>query len=202
MIGQSEMVNPIRTLFAVGTIAGLTDAELLERFASRGGEEAEMAFAALLARHGPMVLSVCRGLLRDRHDSEDAFQATFLVLARKAGSLRRPDQLAPWLYGVAHRASRQVKAANHRRRLREREAAMLGNKRGAEPDCGGAGPVSAEAIEVLHAEIERLPERYRTAIVLCGLGGLTHEEAARRLSRPVGTVSTGFRVLENVFGRA
>src|SRR5262245_60840031 len=92
------------------------DGPLLERFA-RHGEEA--AFAALLARHGPMVLGVCRRVLRDPHDAEDAFQATFLLLVRKAGVLRRPEALGPWLYGVAYRTAIKARAGAARRRERE-----------------------------------------------------------------------------------
>jgi RNA polymerase sigma factor (sigma-70 family) len=189
MTKRSDVVAQIQTLFGGGASAGLTDAQLLERFATRRGEDAEQAFTALVARHGPMVLGVCRGLLRNPHDAEDAFQATFLVLARKAGSLRHPDLVAPWLYGVAHRTSRQLKAGNERWRRREVEAAMSGARPAVGEGGGELKPLVREEIEVLHQEIERLPERYRTAIVLCDLQGLTHEEAARRLGRPVGTVS-------------
>src|SRR5436305_1149674 len=90
-------------LFDVGTMAGLSDPQLLERFANRRGEASELAFAALVERHGPMVLRVCRRALGDRDAAHDAFQATFLVLATKAGSLRRRESLGSWLYGVALR---------------------------------------------------------------------------------------------------
>ncbi|SIO60421.1 RNA polymerase sigma factor, sigma-70 family [Singulisphaera sp. GP187] len=188
-IRDSVVVDPLKTLFGGGATAGLTDGQLLERFATRRGEDAELAFTALVTRHGPMVWGVCRGLLRNPHDAEDAFQAAFFVLARKAGSLRQPELVGPWLYGVALRTARQVKAGNERRRRREAEAAMSGAKVAA--DAGGREltPSVREEIETLHEEIDRLPERYRTAIVLCDLQGLTHEEAARRLGRPVGTVS-------------
>src|SRR5262245_48478780 len=96
------VASELEAIFDGGTVTGLTDGQLLERFGAHRAEEAEPAFAALVARHGPMVLGVCRGLLRNTHDAEDAFQATFLVLARKAGALRRPDLLGPWLHGVAH----------------------------------------------------------------------------------------------------
>ncbi|WP_406695574.1 sigma-70 family RNA polymerase sigma factor [Singulisphaera sp. Ch08] len=183
------MADPLKTLFGGGAVAGLTDGQLLERFATRRGKDAELAFTALVTRHGPMVLNVCRGLLRNSHDAEDAFQAAFLVLARKAGSLRQPELVGPWLHGVAHRTARQVKSGNERRRRREAEAAMSGTR--VTGDAGGRElmPSVREEIETLHEEIDRLPERYRTAIVLCDLQGLTHEEAARRLGRPVGTVS-------------
>jgi DNA-directed RNA polymerase specialized sigma24 family protein len=91
----------IRTLFTIGAAGALTDPQLLERFLSRHREEAEVAFAELVARHGPMVLGTCRRILRDAHDAEDAFQATFLVFVRKAASLRSPGTIGNWLYGVA-----------------------------------------------------------------------------------------------------
>jgi RNA polymerase sigma factor (sigma-70 family) len=136
-----------------------------------------------------MILSVCRGLLGNPHDAEDAFQATFLVLARKAGALRQPDLLGPWLYKVAHRAALQVRVDNARRKRREAEAAMSEARPAVDTGRHESGPAVHEEIEALHQEIDRLPEKYRTAIVLCDLQGLTHEEAARRLGRPVGTIS-------------
>ncbi len=189
-IRGSGVANQIRSLFDGGTAAGLTDGELLERFAARRGGESEVAFAALLARHGPMVLGVCRGLLRDAHDAEDAFQATFLVLALKARTVRQPELLGPWLHGVAHRTATRLRDKDARRRRHEAEAAMSGARPagvavGHEPGC-----TTRDEVEALHEEIDRLPERYRAAIVLCDLQGLTHEEAARRLGRPVSTIST------------
>ena len=137
-----------------------------------------------------MVLGVCRGLLRDAHDAEDAFQATFLVLALKARTVRQPELLGPWLHGVAHRTARRLRDKDARRRRHEAEAVMSGARPagvavGHEPGC-----TTRDEVEALHEEIDRLPERYRAAIVLCDLQGLTHEEAARRLGRPVSTIST------------
>ena len=103
-------------LFRTGTAAGLSDEQLLERFATRHDEAAEAAFAALMERHGPMVLSVCRRTLTDPHDALDAFQATFLVLIRKAGSVRKRGSLASWLFGVAMRVSARTRGAATRRR--------------------------------------------------------------------------------------
>jgi hypothetical protein len=102
----------VRTLLSSGTVAALTDGQLLERFATRDGEAAEMAFAALVERHGPMVLRVCRRILADTHDAHDAFQATFLVLVRRAGSIRSRDSMASWLHGVAYRTASCVRPAN------------------------------------------------------------------------------------------
>ena len=187
VIKRSEVVDRIQTLFGGGAIAGLTDVQLLERFTTLRGDEAELAFAGLLTRHGPMVLGVCRGLLWSPQDAEDAFQATFLVLARKAGSLRRPDLVGPWLNGVAHRSARQIRTGNARRR-RAAEAVISSNRTGAEAVEQEFEHAASAEIEALHEEIARLPERYRMAVVLCDLQGLTHEEAARRLGRPVGTL--------------
>jgi hypothetical protein len=98
-----------QTLFTVGAIGALSDGQLLERFATDRGVPRELAFAALVERHGPFVLSVCRSVLRDEHAAEDAFQATFLALARKAGSLWANDSLAPWLHQAAYRAAAHVR---------------------------------------------------------------------------------------------
>jgi len=188
-------VGVTRELCAIidgGTVAGLTDGQLLERFASQRSAEAELAFTALVMRHGPLVFGVCQSLLRNPHDAEDAFQATFMVLARKAGSIRQPDRLGPWLHGVAHQTARRLKDKNARRKSHEAEAAVSSDR--AHPSNGSSQPLYALAnhdeIEALHREIERLPARYKTAIVLCDLQGLTHEEAARRLGRRVGTISS------------
>ncbi len=170
----------IRRLFDGGTVAGLGDVELLERFAARGDGP---AFASLVARHGPMVLGVCRGVLRDPHDAEDAFQATFLVLARKAGSLAGVRSLGAWLYRVAYRVALEANARSVRRRRREARGVEMDavEDRRREPDAD-LGPV-------IHEELRRLPERYRGPIVLCDLEGLTREQAAEQLRWPVGTVS-------------
>ncbi|MEJ7640368.1 MAG: sigma factor, partial [Singulisphaera sp.] len=104
-----------RTLFGAGVTTGLTDGQLLERFATRGGEAAELAFAALVERHGPMVLRACRGIIREDHEAMDAFQATFLVLARRGGSLWVRDSLGPWLHRVACRAATRARAGAARR---------------------------------------------------------------------------------------
>jgi len=181
--GQGAAARQIRALFDSGTLVGMGDGELLERFATRPGEVAELAFAALVERHGPMVLRVCRASLRDPHDSEDAFQATFLVLARRAGSLRVVDSLGPWLHGVACRVSAGTRAAENRRRAHERRAAdeRAASRAGPPPPVDDLGPA-------LHEEIERLPARFRAPLVLCYLEGLTHEQAADRLACPLGTI--------------
>jgi RNA polymerase sigma factor (sigma-70 family) len=201
-IGRSGVARQIQTLLEGGSVTGLTDTQLLERFVAGRGKEAEPAFAALVARHGPMVLGVCRGLLKNQHDAEDAFQATFLVLARKAGSVRRPELLGPWLHGIAHRSARRQKDKENRRRRHEAEATMSGSRSRSESVRPEQTQSTREEVEALLEEIEGLPEKYRMAIVLCELQGLTHEEAARRLGRPVGTISARLhRARERLRGR-
>jgi RNA polymerase sigma factor (sigma-70 family) len=171
----------VHQIFSAGSVAGLSDAELLERFAA---VRDQAAFAALVARHGPMVLAVCRGVLKDGHDAEDAFQATFLVLVRKAGSLWLVGSLASWLYRVAYRVALQANKAAARRRTRERQ--------GVEMDIAGraGGGPWAELRPALHEEVARLPGKYRAAVVLCYFEGLTREQAADQLRLPAGTVGS------------
>jgi RNA polymerase sigma factor (sigma-70 family) len=157
-----------------------TDAELLHRFALR---DDHAAFAALVRRHGPMVFGVCRRVLRDPHDAEEAFQVTFLVLVRKAGVLRQPDRVGNWLYGVANRVARKAKVTAARRNAHERAAAAARWGPPAEP----ADP--AELTAVLDEEMVALPEKYRAPLVLCYLEGLTNEDAARRLGWAPGSMS-------------
>ena len=177
----TAVARQVRTLFDDGAAGGLTDGELLERFATRGGDAAGAAFAALVERHGPMVLRACRSILRDPHDAQDAFQATFLLLARRAGSLWVRDSLAPWLHSVACRSASGARAAEGRRRALERRAAGRASRSAVEPSRDDLGPA-------LHEEIERLPERLKAPVVLCYLEGLTHDQAADHLACPVGTV--------------
>ena len=115
----------LRTLYRVGVVGDLTDGQLLERFVAGRDESAEAGFAALVERHGPMVLRVCRQILGDAHDAEDAFQATFLVLARRAGSVRKRESVASWLYGIARRVARRSRADAARRREHERRRAEM-----------------------------------------------------------------------------
>ncbi len=119
MIRNAGASPDFRALFGMGTLAGLTDGQLLERFAARRDEAGELAFAALLDRHGPMVLGVCGSLLGDPYDAEDAFQATFLVLARKARTLWVRDTIGPWLHAVAHRIATRALSDRARRRRHE-----------------------------------------------------------------------------------
>ncbi len=163
-----------------GTAAGdsLTDAQLLQRFARQRDQS---AFAALVHRHGRLVLGVCRRVLRSAEDAEDAFQATFLVLARRAGSIREPHLLANWLYGVASRIARKARATVSQRQMHEKPSRLP-------PDLAAPAPADPALDPVLDDELARLPEKYRAAVVLCYLQGRTNEEAAALLRWPVGTV--------------
>ncbi len=175
----------INTLFNLGVIRDLSDGQLLERYSTAQGEAAELAFAALVERHGPMVLRVCRARLADPHEAMDAFQATFLVLVEKSRGLWVRDSLGPWLHQVAMRTASCARSAASRRRRAERTAAEL-TAATEVPD----EEVSSGWEQALHEEINRLPDRYRVAIVLCDLEGHTCEEAARRIGRPVGTIKS------------
>jgi RNA polymerase sigma factor (sigma-70 family) len=176
----------VAALYVDGSLTGMTDEQLLERFVSQRGEAAELVFSALVQRHGPMVLSVCRSTPCDHHDAEDAFQATFLVLARKAPSLRTPGRLGPWLHGVARRSTQKICARKARfERLMQRAETSPRPAATLEPDHDFD---RQEETTMLHEEIGRLPERYRSPVVLCYLEGRTQEEAAAMLGWPLGTV--------------
>ncbi|WP_435005896.1 sigma-70 family RNA polymerase sigma factor [Tundrisphaera lichenicola] len=167
-----------------GTVAGMGDAELLERFIRhRGKEDAEVAFEAILLRHGPMVRGICRSLLGKSTDSEDAFQATFLILVRKAHSVRIKDSLRPWLYGVTWRVARKAQSLSRKRQGRE-TSGNLDQLAQAQP------PEASDLLAILLGELEGLPERYRRPIALCHLEGFSHEEVARELGCPIGTISS------------
>jgi RNA polymerase sigma factor (sigma-70 family) len=176
------------------TTAGIDDGQLLARFTEHRDELAEIAFATLVRRHGPMVLRVCQQVIGDRHTAEDAFQASFLILARRANSIRQPELLGNWLYGVALRTAREARMRDHRRRHRESPGAK---EIGAEPIDELGRPelslVCREEFEALHEEVSQLPEKYRAPVVLCELEGLTYQEAAQRLRCPVGTIGVRLR---------
>ncbi|MHB1559723.1 MAG: efflux RND transporter periplasmic adaptor subunit [Isosphaeraceae bacterium] len=178
------VLDDMQVLFDQGTAAGLADVELLARFLADRGAGGESAFAALVTRHGPMVLRVCRGELNDLHAAEDAFQATFLVLARQARSIRERSSLSSWLFGVARRVARRARRDRARRLEREQKGALMLDHPGRER----LAPEPPELLPEVQEEVDRLPERYRGPIVLCYLEGLTHEEAAGQLRIPVGTV--------------
>jgi RNA polymerase sigma factor (sigma-70 family) len=178
-VAWNSILRHLRRLGPAGAGGDVSDASLLRQFAA-GRDEG--AFAALVDRHGPMVWGVCRRRLPHAADAEDAFQATFLVLVRKAGSIHRPETLGPWLHGVAYRVCARVRSAASRRRETE--------LRFTDPPAGETLPDTDrwELRAVLDEEVNRLPERYRVPFVLCHLDGLTNEEAARRLGCPKGTV--------------
>jgi RNA polymerase sigma factor (sigma-70 family) len=172
-------LRQVRKLVAAQTAGRLSDRQLLEQFLAR---QDESAFSALVQRHGPAVLSLCRSLLRHLQDAEDVFQATFLVLARKAGSIRKRESLGSWLYGVAHRLACKAKARAARHGARELAA---------------AGEAEAPAVDdmtwrelrlVLHEELSRLPEKYRAPLLLCYWEGKTQEDAAAQLGWSKGTL--------------
>jgi RNA polymerase sigma factor (sigma-70 family) len=167
-----------------GDEAGPPDGQLLGQFVGRGDAA---ALDILVRRHGPMVWGVCRRLLRDPHDAEDAFQATFLVLVRRAASVRSPEALANWLYGVAHQTARKARATAARRRAREGPLSRAGEAE--EPASAGRAP-GDDLRPLLDRELSRLPGRYRVAIVLCDLEGKTRAEAAGQLGLPAGTVAS------------
>jgi RNA polymerase sigma factor (sigma-70 family) len=179
MLEQRMAVPDLSRVFSGDTISGLSEWQLLERYLERRDE---IAFEALLALHGPMVLGVCRRMLAGQAEIEDAFQATFLVLVRRAPQLGPAIALGPWLHGVAARVSLRARsqAARHRRAANEpRRITELAFEE-VTVDC--------ELHEILDQELTRLPEKYRSPLVLCYLEGQTHEEAARKLCWPLGTV--------------
>jgi RNA polymerase sigma factor (sigma-70 family) len=186
---ESGVVHQLERLFGPGTLTGLSEAQLLDRFATA---QDEAAFEALVARHGPMVLGVCRQFLRDPNDVDDAFQATFLVLVRKAGSLRQKDLLGNWLYGVAYRVALRARTLGIRRQMRlvrvEEVEGLAGGVGSGPSEPASAAVLRDEERPLVHEEVNRLPRKYRTPIVLCYFEGLSHEEAAARLGWPVGTV--------------
>jgi RNA polymerase sigma factor (sigma-70 family) len=180
---SSAAVQELGMLMRSGTLTGLDEAQLLRRYAH---QRDEAAFRLLVERHGPRVLGVCRRVLNDHHLADDAFQATFLVLARRATSIGRPDQLGGWLIGVARRVARKTQASESRRAIHERKAAAENPRTQTASDPDDA----FELVGLLAEELERLPENHRRAIELCCIEGLSTDEAARRLGWPRGTVGT------------
>src|SRR5260370_35605871 len=176
---MNSVIEQLRAL-VLRDAAGLTDGELLECYL---GRREEAAFEALVRRHGPMVLGVCRRVLRNHHDSEDAFQATFLVLARKAASVVPREMVGNWLYGVAHRTALKAKAATAKRQVRERQMIEMPEPEVSQHDSW------RDLRPLLDQELGRLPDKYRVPIILCALEGRTEKEAARQLGWPQGTLS-------------
>ena len=179
--GQGQRLE---VLWTTGSLTGLSDAQLLRRFGQARDSTGELAFGELVNRHGPMVLAVCRQILRHSHDVDDAFQATFLVLVRKARSIRARESLGPWLCSVAYRTAHRARAASIRYRSSTREPGF-----DLEDPAESTDAFTVDLRPLLYEELGRLPDRYRAPIVLCHLEGKTHEQAARLLKWPVGTLS-------------
>jgi RNA polymerase sigma factor (sigma-70 family) len=179
---SNHVSREMSRLFGVGAVSALTDLELLDRFVNGDVGVSEGAFEILVERHGAMVMNVCLDVLRDRQAAEDAFQATFVVLVRKARWLRGGGSPGSWLHGVALRTARKARVSAARRHTRElvlaqRAAVILDDT----PECD-------DLEELLHEEIDRLPKAYRTAVVPCYLEGLSQEAAARQLLRAADAV--------------
>jgi RNA polymerase sigma factor (sigma-70 family) len=194
---QGETLRWLETLNRDGSFARLGDGALLERYLNGPDASGELAFEALVRRHGPMVLSLCRGVLRDEQAADDAFQATFLVLARRASNIRDPDRLAPWLGRVARHIALRSRAEAARRAELERRTSILALK---------ASPIEAdvgsEAATLVLAEVDRLSESDRLLLRLTYWQGKTYEEAAALLSWPIGTVRSRLsRVRDRLRGR-
>jgi RNA polymerase sigma factor (sigma-70 family) len=185
-----QAVEHLCAFVDAGSLANLPDDQLLERFID---EREEAAFAALLLRHGPMVMHVCRRVLGHIQDAEDVFQATFLMLARKARSIRKRDATGSWLHGVAHRLAVRVREQAKRRQVQEQQAASLHR---AERTLEAAW---SEVQAVLDEELRCLPAKYRAVLVLCYLEGQTQEEAARHLGCPLGTVRSRLARARSLF---
>jgi RNA polymerase sigma factor (sigma-70 family) len=174
-------------LYNLGRVEEWSDGQLLGRFLAREDPaESEAAFAALVERHGAMVLRVCRGILGDSHDAHDAFQATFLLLVRKASSIRNRESVGEWLFRIARRVAVRARVVAVRRR--QRLEVVMVERRNSPAETGAIAPDAGPDQESLIAEVDRLPERYRAAVVLHYFEGLSTEATARRLGCARGTV--------------
>lgn len=185
----SHVLSRLRDILGRRDADEQTDGHLLDRFLSR---REEYAFELLLRRHGPMVLGVCRRILGNDHDAEDAFQATFLVFVRRGDRIRPRSQVGSWLYGVACRTALAARRSAARRRRREAQVI---------PPTPPGEDVWAELRSVLDRELSRLPDRYRMPLVLCDLEGMTRKEAARQLGWAEGTVSSRLSRGRELLGR-
>jgi len=177
----TKFIEHLRTVTLRRDGAGLPDEQLLRLFVDH---HEEAAFAAIVKRHGPMVMGVCRRVLGSHQDAEDAFQATFLVLVRKAGSIAKRDLLSNWLYGVAYNVALKGRTAAARRRLREKQLSGVTDREAVPRE-----QIWHDLLPLLDCELSRLPAKYRVPIVLCDLEGKAHKQAAKQLGWPVGTVS-------------
>jgi RNA polymerase sigma factor (sigma-70 family) len=177
---MNKVIQHIHRIALLQAAGERTDGQLLECFVRR---RETAALEALVHRHGPMVWGVCRRILHDHHDAEDAFQATFLVLVRKAALVKPTEMVGNWLYGVAHQTALKARATRAKRRTRERQVAAMPEPAVTQQDLW------RDLQPVLDQELSRLPDKYRVAIVLCDLEGKTRKEAARQLGCPEGTVA-------------
>jgi len=195
-MGNSPITKVIdhlrRAVLASGEV-GLTDGQLLECFVSHRDQA---AVTALVRRHGPMVWDVCRRVLRNHHDVEDAFQATFLVLVRKAASIVPREMVGNWLYGVAHRTALKAGATMGRRQAREKQVKEM-----PEPEVVAEPDLWADLEPLLDQELSRLPDKYRVAIVFCDLEGKSRKEAARQLRIPEGTLSSRLTTARTILAK-
>jgi RNA polymerase sigma factor (sigma-70 family) len=189
---MSQVLRQVRRATLARDGAGLSDGQLLECYLA-GRDEA--AFEALVRRHGPMVLGVCRRITGHEQDAEDAFQAAFLVLARKADSVRPREMVGNWLYGVACRTALKAKAASARRRAKERQVRSMPEGR-VEPEA-----VCHELLPLLDAELRRLPLKYRVPVVLCELEGRSRKEVAKQLGLLEGTLSSRLATARQLLAR-
>jgi RNA polymerase sigma factor (sigma-70 family) len=178
---MTEVVHHLRRTAFAEHCAGLTDGQLLGCFLEHRDEA---AFAALVKRHGPMVWGVCRRILGNRHDAEDAFQATFLVLVRRAASVSPREMVANWLYGVAQNTALKARQTAAKRKGRERQVRDMPEATVTEPDRW------RDLQPILDQELGRLPDKHRVVVVLCDLEGKTRKEAARQLGCPEGSVGS------------
>jgi RNA polymerase sigma factor (sigma-70 family) len=195
---NGDTLRWLDTLNREGSFAELSDGQLLQRFLARAGVASEVAFEVLVRRHGPMVLSLCRGVLNDDHAAADAFQATFIVLGRRASTIRNHAHLAPWLGRVARRIARSSRQEAARCAARERRITV--NDAMAAPAL--VDPDGLEIASLVRAEVDRLPKCDRTLLHLTYWQGKTYEEAAALLSLPIGTVRSRLsRVRERLRGR-
>jgi RNA polymerase sigma factor (sigma-70 family) len=180
MMSGPAVANSPRGACQPAELSALKDDQLLSRFFL---EREDAAFGVLVQRYGPLVYGVCRRILPDSNDAEDAFQATFLVLVRKGGTLRDPGRLASWLYGVAYRTARKLKAKAALRTRSERQASEM-------PTKSDVSEMTYDELQaVLDEEISQLPEKYALPLVLCYLEGKTNAQAAAQLGWPEGSIS-------------
>lgn len=187
MNDRSSAATPLRILFTIGAAGSMSDGDLLRRYLDGRVDEAECAFAVLVDRHGAMVRHVCLSILGNPDDAADAYQATFLILARRAGAIHKANSVGPWLFGVARRVALRARSRASRRRLAERS---LAEHTITQPTPAAPEPIHPDDWAILYDELDRLPARYRDPLVLCYLQGMTHDQASSQLGIPTPTLRT------------